>query len=107
MGACASSPSAKTTNTAVAWMNNGGGGAHASESFRRPSSIMVMNLAGRIFFLAESTSSSLSRILIPPCPSLSSAILPLKPVPHCPTPKITTPAQTELPLSGAFRLGVS
>ncbi|BAU00150.1 uncharacterized protein LOC124826480 [Vigna umbellata] len=47
MGACASSPSAKTTNT-TAWMNNGGGGAHASESFRRPSSIMVMNLAGRI-----------------------------------------------------------
>ncbi|KAK7367475.1 hypothetical protein VNO80_09487 [Phaseolus coccineus] len=47
MGACASSPSSKTTIT-TAWMKNGGGGARASESFRRPSSIMVMDMAGRI-----------------------------------------------------------
>ncbi|CAJ1929891.1 unnamed protein product [Sphenostylis stenocarpa] len=46
MGACASSPSATTITTA--WVKEGGDGARASESFRRPSSIMVMDMAGRI-----------------------------------------------------------
>uniref|UniRef100_A0A368UIM9 SCP domain-containing protein n=1 Tax=Glycine max TaxID=3847 RepID=A0A368UIM9_SOYBN len=47
MGACASSPSAKTTAASVN-KGGGGGGAPASESFRRPSSIMVMDMLGRI-----------------------------------------------------------
>ncbi|TKY70510.1 hypothetical protein E2542_SST06800 [Spatholobus suberectus] len=42
MGACASSPSAKTTTA------KGGGARASSESFRRPPSIMVMDMLGKI-----------------------------------------------------------
>ncbi|KAK7406619.1 hypothetical protein VNO78_08248 [Psophocarpus tetragonolobus] len=45
MGACTSYPYAKTTAGSV---KSGGGGAPASESFRRASSIMVMDMVGRI-----------------------------------------------------------
>ncbi|RDX98517.1 hypothetical protein CR513_18531, partial [Mucuna pruriens] len=44
MGVCASSPSSKTTTAS----GKKSGGARASESFRRPSSIMVMDMVGKI-----------------------------------------------------------
>lgn len=52
MGACASSPSSKTTTTVSVKMKKSGGGARLpeseSESFRRPSSIMVMDMQGKV-----------------------------------------------------------